>query len=149
MAVLTGSSSAEIEAPIEEVWRAVEDVEKAPDWQGGMKDVEALERDDQGRPTLAETSADAKVTTVKTKVRFSYEGPTRLSWEQEKGDLKSMVGSWELEDLGDGRTRATYSLEGDTGRVLGMVIRGPVVDQLRKFLVNARADELKAHVEGS
>ena len=148
MAVLTGSSSAEIDAPIEEVWKAVEDVEKAPDWQGGMKDVEALEHDDQGRATLVETEADAKVTTVKTKVRFSYEGPTRLSWTQEKGDLKSMDGSWELEDLGDGRTRATYALEGDTGRMLGMLIRGPVESKLIDILVNARADELKAYVEG-
>ncbi len=29
-----------------------------------------------------------------------------------------------------------------------MVIRGPIVDKLRDMLVNARADELKAHVEG-
>lgn len=149
MAVLAGSSSAEIEAPIEEVWKAVEDVEKAPDWQGGMKDIEALERDDQGRATLVETEADAKVTTIKTKVAFTYAGPTRLSWTQVKGDLKSMDGSWDLEDLGDGRTKATYSLEGDTGRVLGMLVRGPVEDKLRDFLVNARADELKAYVEGS
>lgn len=148
MAVLAGSSSAEIGAPIEEVWKAVEDVEKAPDWQGGMKDIEALERDDQGRATLVETEADAKVTTVKAKVRFSYAGPTRLSWVQEKGDLKSLDGSWELEDLGDGRTKATYALEGDTGRMLGMLIRGPVEGKLIDMLVNARADELKAYVEG-
>lgn len=149
MAVLAGSSSAEIDAPIEQVWKAVEDVEKAPDWQGGMKDLTAIETDDQGRPTLVETEADAKVTTIKTNVRFTYDGPTRLSWEQEKGDLKSLVGSWELEDLGDGRTRATYALEGDTGRMLGMLVRGPVEDKLRDFLVNARADELKAYVEGA
>jgi carbon monoxide dehydrogenase subunit G len=149
MAVLAGSSSAEIDAPIEQVWKAVEDVEKAPDWQGGMKDVVALETDGQGRATLVETEADAKVTTIKTKVEFTYDKPTRLSWKQVKGDLKSMVGSWELEDLGDGRTRATYALEGDTGRVLGMLVRGPVEDKLRDFLVNARADELKAYVEGS
>jgi carbon monoxide dehydrogenase subunit G len=148
MAVLAGSSSAEIDAAIEQVWKAVEDVEKAPDWQGGMKDLTPLETDGQGRPTLVETEADAKVTTIKTKVEFSYDGPTRLSWEQVKGDLKSLVGSWELEDLGDGRTRATYALEADTGRVLGMLIRGPVEDKLRDFLVNARADELKAYVEG-
>jgi len=149
MAVLAGSSSAEIDAPIEEVWKAVEAVEKAPDWQGGMKDIEVLEEDDHGRAILVETEADAKVTTIKTKVSFKYEGPTRLSWKQEKGDMKSLVGSWDLEDLGDGRTRATYSLEGDTGRVLGMLVRGPVEDKLRDYLVNARADELKAYVEGS
>lgn len=149
MAVLAGSSSAEIDAPIEQVWAAIEAVEKAPDWQGGMKDVDVLEQDDQGRALLVETEADAKVTTVKTKVEFSYDGPTRMSWRQVKGDLKSLDGSWDLEDLGDGRTRATYTLEGDTGRVLGMLIRGPVEDKLRDFLVSARAGELKAYVEGS
>ena len=148
MGKLEGSSSADIDAPLEKVWKAVEDVESAPDWQGGMKDLHALEHDAEGRPTLVETEAYAKVTTVKTKVRFTYAGPNKLSWTQEKGDLKSMDGSWELEDLGDGRTRATYWLAGDTGRVLGMVIRGPVEDRLRDMLVNARADELKAYVEG-
>ena len=148
MGVLAGSSSAEIDAPLEKVWKAVADVEKAPDWQGGMKDLEALEHDDQGRATLVETEADAKVTTIKTKVRFDYDAPTRLSWRQEKGDLKSLVGSWELEDLGDGRTRATYALEGDTGRVLGMLVRGPVEDKLIDFLVKPRADELKRYIEG-
>jgi ribosome-associated toxin RatA of RatAB toxin-antitoxin module len=148
MGVLAGSSSAEIDAPLEQVWKAVADVEKAPDWQGGMKDVEALEHDEQGRPTLVQTEADAKVTTVKTKVRFNYDGPTRLSWTQEKGDLKSLDGSWQLEDLGNGKTRATYALEGDTGRVLGMLVRGPVQDKLMDVLVKPRADELKAYVEG-
>jgi carbon monoxide dehydrogenase subunit G len=147
MANLTGSSSAEINAPIEEVWKLVEDVEKAPDWQGGLKDVEALERDDQGRATLVESSSDAKVRTIKSTIRFSYDGPTKLTWTQEKGELKSVDGRWQLEDLGDGRTRATYSLDVELGRMLGMVIRGPLVDALRAMLVNARAGELKDAME--
>src|SRR5205085_1701192 len=49
MAKLNGSSSAEIDAPLEEVWELVEDVERAPEWQGGLMDLEALERDDGGR----------------------------------------------------------------------------------------------------
>jgi len=147
MGALGGSASAEIDAPIAKVWEVVADVESAPDWQGGMKAVTALERDGEGRPALIETEADAKVTTVKSRVRFVYDGPTRLSWTQEKGDLKSLVGSWELEDLGDGRTRATYTIDADTGRVLGMLVRGPVEDKLRDMLVNARPGELKEHVE--
>ena len=82
-------------------------------------------------------------------IRFSYGDPTRLSWSQEKGELKSVDGAWELEDLGNGRTRATYSLEVDLGRMLGMLIRGPVVDLLRGQLVNARAGELKKFAESS
>jgi carbon monoxide dehydrogenase subunit G len=147
MGTITGSSTAEIEAPLEEVWEVVEDVLGAPDWQGGLKDMEEIERDDEGRVTLAASSSDAKVRTIKSKVRFSYDGPTRLDWRQEEGELKSVDGSWELADLGDGRTQATYNLEVDLGRMLGMVIRGPLVDVLRGQLVGARAGELKERVE--
>jgi carbon monoxide dehydrogenase subunit G len=148
MAHMGGTASAEIEAPVEEVWAVVEDVLTAPDWQGGLVRVSALERDSDGRPTLVESVSDIKVRHVKTEVRFSYVPPTRLSWVQEKGDLKSVEGSWALEDLGGGRTRATYTLDGDPGRVLGMIIRGPVEAAARAMLVNARPGELKARVEG-
>jgi carbon monoxide dehydrogenase subunit G len=148
MAHMGGTASAEIEAPIEQVWTIVEDVLIAPEWQGGLVEVSALERDGEGRPTLVESVSDIKVRRVKTQVRFSYDPPTRLSWSQEKGDLKSVEGSWVLEDLGEGKTRATYTLDGDPGRVLGMVIRGPVEAAARAMLVNARPGELKARVEG-
>lgn len=148
MAHMGGTASAEIDAPLDRVWAVVEDVLIAPEWQGGLVEVSALERDGDGRPTLVESVSDIKVRRVKTQVRFSYEPPTRLSWVQEKGDLKSVEGSWELEDLGGGRTRATYTLDSDPGRLLGMVIRGPVEAAARAVLVNARPDELKARVEG-
>ena len=67
--------------------------------------MEEIERDADGHVTLAESSSDAKVRTIRSMVRFAYDGPNRLSWRQEKGELKSVDGSWELEDLGDGRTR--------------------------------------------
>jgi ribosome-associated toxin RatA of RatAB toxin-antitoxin module len=144
---LKGSSTAVINAPLDRVWALVADVEKAPDWQGGMKAIHVLERDSEGRATLCETESDAKVRTVKSTVRFAYDPPTTLSWTQEKGELKSVEGSWELEDLDSARTRATYKLEADLGRMLGMVIRGPLVDLLREMLAGARAGELKRAVE--
>lgn len=149
MAHMGGSASEEINAPLEQVWAVVEDVASAPDWQGGVIAIRPLEHDSDGRPTLVESENDVKVRHVKTEVRFSYEPPTRLSWTQEKGDLKSVEGSWLLEDLGDGRTRATYTLDSDPGRVLGMLLRGPIEGAVTKMLVNARPGELKARVEGS
>jgi hypothetical protein len=148
MARMGGSASEEIDAPLDEVWAVVEDVLAAPEWQGGLVAIRALERDAENRPTLVETENDIKVRTVKTQVRFGYEAPTRLSWVQEKGDLKSVEGSWTLEDLGGGRTRATYTLDSDPGRMLGMLIRGPVEAAVRAMLVNARPGELKSRVEG-
>jgi carbon monoxide dehydrogenase subunit G len=147
MAPLTGTSTAEIDAPLEQVWALVEDVEKAPEWQGGVKGMHGLEHDDEGRATLCEAETDAKVRTVTSIVRFEYDGPTTLRWSQEKGDLKSVEGSWELEDLGSDRTRATYTIDAELGRMLGMVIRGPLVDLLRQMLAGARAGELKQAIE--
>ncbi len=148
MAHLGGTASTEIDAPLDRVWAEVEDVLSAPEWQGGLVAISPLERDGDGRPTLVESESDVKVRHVKTKVRFSYEPPTRLSWTQVKGDLKSVDGSWTLEDLGNGRTRATYALDADPGRVLGMLIRGPVEGAVRAALVNSRPGELKKRVEG-
>jgi len=147
MAMVTGSSTAEIDAPLDEVWALVEDVEKAPDWQGGLKGMHAIERDGEGRAILCESESDAKVRTIKSTVRFEYDGPTVLRWTQEKGELKSVDGRWELEDLGGDRTRATYSLEVELGRMLSLVIRGPLIDLLRGQLVSARAGELRKTIE--
>ena len=90
MPPLSGSSTAEIEAPLEQVWALVEDVEQAPRWQGGLDALRSMERDDEGRALLCESETDAKVRSIKSIVRFSYEGPTRLSWKQEEGDLKAV-----------------------------------------------------------
>jgi ribosome-associated toxin RatA of RatAB toxin-antitoxin module len=149
MARIRGSASAEVDAPVEAVWVVVQDVLSAPQWQGGLVGMSALERDPEGRPTLVEANNDLKVRQIKTHVRFQYEPLTRLSWTQEKGDLKSLIGSWDLEDLGDGQTRATYSLDADPGRVLGMLIRGPAEAAILAALVNARPGELKLRIENA
>jgi carbon monoxide dehydrogenase subunit G len=146
---LGGEATVEVDAAIEDVWAVCEDVASAPEWQQGLEAMEVIERDADGRVELADSVSDAKVRTVRTRVRFSYEEPTRVSWRQEKGDLKSLDGEWELESLGEGRTRATYRLEGDPGRVLGMLIRGPVETTLRGMLVGGRPEELRARVEGA
>ena len=147
MSTITGSSTAGDRCSARPVWALVEDVESAPEWQGGLKGMHPLDRDGEGRAIRCEAETDAKVRTVKSTVRFTYEGPARLSWTQEKGELKSVEGSWTLEDLGADRTRATYSLEVDLGRMLSLFIRGPLVDLLRHMLVGARAGELKKRIE--
>lgn len=144
---INGSASAEIDASLHEVWAVVEDVLAAPDWQGGLVAMSALERDAEGRPELVEAKNDLKVRHIETRVRFRYEPPTLLSWTQEKGDLKSVIGSWSLEELGEGLTRATYTLDADPGRVLGMLIRGPAESAILAGLVNARPGELKGRIE--
>src|SRR5437763_14095373 len=148
MPVISGSSSAEVDAPIERCWEVVEDVASAPDWQGGLLQLEVIERDEQRRPLVCEALSDAKVRKVRTRQRFTYEPPDRLSWEMIDGELDSMEGYWQLEDLGDGRTRVTNGLAVEPGPV-GLLARGPLERAARAILVNPRAKELARRVEGS
>ena len=147
MGIIRGERSVEIQAPIERCFDIAADIQSAPDWQGSLLDVEVLERDGDRRATIVETESDAKVKTVKTRLRFSYDKPSRIEWVQEKGDVKSLRGWWDLEDLGDGRTRATYALEVDPGRMLGMLLRGPVEGQVKNFLLGGAAEGLKQEAE--
>jgi uncharacterized membrane protein len=146
---ISGDHSVEIDAPIQRCFDIAADIENAPVWQGSLRDAEVLERDADGRAELVETESDAKVKTVKALLRFSYVEPTDIRWEQEKGDTKSLVGWWKLEDLGGDRTRATYALEADPGRMLGLLLRGPVEDQVRNFLLGNAADGLKQQAEAA
>lgn len=147
MGTIKGSADAEIEAPIDEVFAVAADVEGSPRWQPEIKVAECVERDGGGNQVLVRMETDAKVRRLGSTMRFDYEQPRRIGWAQDEGDLKSVEGSWELEDLGDERTRATYRLEVDLGRVLGMVIRGPLVGVLRGQLVESMPEKLKRFVE--
>jgi ribosome-associated toxin RatA of RatAB toxin-antitoxin module len=144
---IQGSASTVIEAPIEKVYEVAADVGSSPRWQPEIKRAEVLERDGDEQ-VLVETETDAKVRTLKSTLRFTYDPPHGLRWRQESGDLKSVEGSWSFEDLGDSRTEATYEMTVDLGRMLGMVIRGPLVGVLRGQLVESMPEKLKKDVEG-
>jgi len=147
MGVIKGDRSVEIDAPIERCFEIAANIEAAPEWQGSLQDVEVLERDGDKRAVLVETKSDAKVKSVRSLLRFSYEQPTRIEWVQEKGDTKALRGWWDFEDLGGDRTRATYALESDPGRVLGLLLRGPAEAAVRDFLLGGAAEGLKQQAE--
>ena len=147
MGMIRGERTVEIDAPVDRVFAIAADIEHAPEWQQSLKDVDVHERDGDRRATSVETESDAKVRTIRSRLRFAYDPPTRITWEQERGDVKALRGSWRLEDLGGGRTRATYGLEVDPGRMLGMLLRGPAEGKVRDFLVGGAADGLKERAE--
>jgi len=147
MGVIQGDRSVEIDAPVERCFEIAADIQGAPEWQGSLKDVEVLERDADGRAALVETESDAKVKRVKALLRFTYDAPNRISWIQEKGETKSLKGSWQLEEIGAARTRATYGLVVDPGRMLGLLLRGPVEGKVVDFLLGGAAEGLKRHAE--
>ena len=141
MTVLSGSSSAEIDAPISRCWATVKALDEAPRWQKGLERVDVLERDEQGRPLVCDTVNDAKFTKVHCRVRVTYDPPHRLVVRRvDSDDVDLMEASWELEELSDQRTRATYRLSVDPGPV--PLLARPLVNALRPLVVGNRADEL-------
>ena len=149
MGTLEASWTVEIEAPRDRCYEVAADVESSPEWQGTLQEVEVLERDAQGRPLVVETLSDAMVKKVRSWLRFSYDPPGGLSWEQEKGDTKWLTGSWTFEELAEAQTRATYGLRTDPGRVLGLLLRGPVEGKVKELLTKSAAEGLKQHLESS
>jgi hypothetical protein len=141
MTLLEGSSSAEIPAGIDRCWAVVADLARAPEWQGGLERVTVLARDGESRPLICDTVTDARFTTVACRVRVSYDAPRRMAFTRvESDDVDALEGSWELEPLGADRTRATYRLAVDPGRV-GLLAK-PLERALRPLVVGGRADEL-------
>lgn len=147
MGTLRGERTVEIDAPIQRVFEVAADLERAPEWQHSLKALEVHERDGDRRATTVDTESDAKVRTIHSRLRYVYEPPTRITWAQERGDVKAVHGWWRLEDLGSGRTRATYGLEVDPGRMLGLLLRGPAEGRVRDFLLDGTAEGLKERAE--
>ncbi|MBJ7332611.1 MAG: SRPBCC family protein [Solirubrobacteraceae bacterium] len=147
---IAGERSIEIDAPLARCFDIAADLERATTWQAALRDVDVHERDSHGRPVAATMTMDAKVRTISTQSRYTYDAPAAISWVQERGDVKSMRGSWAFADLGDDRTRATYALEVDPGRMLGLLVRGPgVVDKIRDYLIGGAVDGLRRRAESA
>lgn len=147
MSILKAERTVEIDAPKSKCFEIIIDLANSPNWQQSMLSADVLEKDGDGRPALVEIVSDAKVKHVKSDVAFKYQPEDGMTWEQKKGELKWLNGFWKLEDLGDGRTSATYGLEADTGRVLGLLIRGPVQDKVKEWLTKDAAEGLKKYAE--
>jgi uncharacterized membrane protein len=147
MGILEARWTVEIDAPRDRCYEIAADVENSPGWQGTLEEVEVIERDDQGRAELVFTKSDATVKKVESELRFSYDPPGAITWEQEKGEVKWLTGSWLFEELDGSRTRATYGLRGDPGRILSMLLRGPIETKVKEFLTKSAAEGLKTEVE--
>ncbi len=148
MGSISGSASAEIEASIEVVYAVAADAEGAVRWQQEIQVAECLARDAEGNQLTVRMETETSIKRLTSVLSYRYESPSRISWAQEEGDLKSVTGSWDLEELDAGLTRVTYALEVDPGRMLGLAIRGPLAGVLRAKMVDTMPNKLKAFVEG-
>jgi ribosome-associated toxin RatA of RatAB toxin-antitoxin module len=149
MGVLRGERTVDIQAPLVRCYAIAADIERAPTWQAALQDVDVVARDGDGRASSVDAEFDARVRTIRARLRFSYREHERIDWKQERGDVKALNGWWRFEELGDRLIRATYGLEVDPGMMLGMLLRGGMEDRVREFLLGGAAEGLKERAEGT
>ncbi len=136
-------TSQDIAATPQECFSALTDYERLPEWQGAVKRIDVLERDAQGRGTVVEYEVDAKVKSVRYRLRQVYDEPHRLGSEYLSGDFENFSGEWRFIDNGDGTTHVELELDIDPGRF----VPGPVKSAIREFVMTRALKDLKAHVE--
>jgi uncharacterized membrane protein len=136
--------SVEIEAPIETCFAAITDYETFPSWQSAVVDTEVLDWDKQGRGKRVRLFVDAKVRKVDYTLDYRYDQPGRIEWDFVEGNgINDADGHYLFEDLGDGRSRATYKL----GLEVGIPLPGPVARRAHKSTLRASVEDLKREAE--
>ena len=136
--------SADVAASPQRCFEALTDYERLPEWQGAVKSVRVLERDEQGRGTVVEYEVDAKLKTVRYRLRQVYDAPRRLGSEYLGGDFRDFTGEWRFREQGGG-TRVELDLDIDPGRFVPGPVRRAIADAVMKRALG----DLKAHLEGA
>jgi uncharacterized protein YndB with AHSA1/START domain len=134
----------EIEAPIETCFEAIVDYESFPEWQRAVVDTEVLDRHKDGLGKKVNLIVDAKVRKVDYTLDYRYRRPTLIEWDFVEGNgINDADGTYTFEDLGDGRTRATYKF----GLEVGIPLPGPVARRAHKQTLKGSVEDLKKEAE--
>lgn len=135
--------SIEINAPIETVFDVICDYEKYPQFLDDVSKVKLISRG-EGSAVMEQTLSLIKEVTMR--LRLTEERPTKVSWVTESGSrfLKKNDGGWVLEDLGGGRTRATYGLDVEVG---GIWVPKKIVDKMSGSTLPKTLQAFKARAE--
>ena len=133
-----------IQAPPDKIIDALTDFESFPEWQAAVLECEVLDRDDEGRGSRVRMKVDAKVRKVEYIVRYHYDLPNGLGWEQESGDLKENTGEYTF--VATRRRRAPRSPSTSSPRSASSC-PGPMKKLIRDQSLKNSLRELKKRVE--
>jgi uncharacterized membrane protein len=140
----TGGLTEVIAAPPDKIIDALLDFESYPDWQGSIMESEVLDRDGEGRASRVRMKVDAKIRKVEYIVKYSYDLPNALSWDQESGDLKDNHGRYTFVQRDDGSTDVSVDITFE----IGFFVPGPMKNLIRDQSLKNSMRELRKRVEG-
>ena len=139
-------SSITIDAPASDVMAVIADFEAYPEWTGAVKRAEIRKSGPGGRAAEVWFDLDAGAVKDQYILAYTWKGDSEVRWDlvEAKQILKSMDGSYLLEDNGDGTTTVTYQLAVDVKiPMLGMIKR-----KAEKVIIDTALKELKKRVGG-
>ncbi len=119
---------------VPEFFKIVTDYEKYPEFLQEVKQCKVLKS--EGTQKLVEYTVSV-IKNFSYKLNMVEEEPNLVSWTFAGGDIfKTSSGSWKLEDAGDGKCRATYSVEA----TFTIFVPGPIA----KTLLNVNLPNMMA-----
>jgi carbon monoxide dehydrogenase subunit G len=142
-------STVTIDAPPAQVLEVVADLERYPEWAGGITAVEVLRTDADGRPTEARLTMSNGPVRDTLHVRYDWAltsgGTGTMSWSLvEPGKVTStMDGAYVLVAAGSG-TQVTYRLAVD----VTMKLPGLLRRKAEKVITDTALKDLRSRVEG-
>lgn len=138
------TSSIVITSGPDQIMSVIADFESYPAWATGVSVAEVTQTDADGQPVLVYFSLDVPPIKDEYTLRYDWQSATRVEWTLEKATLlRSLDGSYEINDLGDGTCRVTYTLKLD----LLIPFIGMIKRKGEKLIIDAALSGLKSRVE--
>ncbi len=132
-----------VNAPIEKVFDVITQYERYPEFLSEVREIRTENR--KGNTVDVHYKVDV-VKTINYSIHVTEERPTRMSWSYIKGEfMKDNKGSWVLEAEGEGRTRATYTVE----MALGALVPKSIVNALVETSLPKMLDAFKRRFEAA
>lgn len=137
------SRSIVINAPPEKLFDIICQYEKYPEFLSEVKKIRVLER--KGNTVKVEYQVDV-IKTIHYTILVTEDRPKRMSWTFVEGEvMKDNKGSWVLEPEGEGRTKATYTVE----LALGALVPKAIVNTLAEGSLPKMLESFKRRAEST
>lgn len=107
----TTSKTEMVGASLERVREVILDLEAYPEWQREMRKVVVLDRDDEGRPVLAQFDISAMGQAASYTLKFEYPAPNTIVSHLTLGDMITKQDQRYTLQSADGKTELRYELD--------------------------------------
>lgn len=131
-----------IDAPVETVFDTLVAYEEYPEYLPEAKSVKTSNR--KGNEVEVHYEVDV-IKRISYSLKMKEERPNKLSWTFIKGEfMKDNHGNWLLEPAGEGKTKATYTVEMALGALVPKTIVNALVETSLPKMLEATKQRAEA-----